>query len=76
MSAEHEYNQQTLIMIRYACVLCMRVIYYIYKLYTCICVCFMSVKEKKQEVKKEKKNKFHIMRFMIGIMRFIVQIRY
>lgn len=61
MSAEHEYNQQTLIMIRYACVLCMRVIYYIYKLYTCICV-FYECEEKKQEVKKEKK-KFHIMRF-------------
>lgn len=36
----------------------------------------MSVKKKKQEVKKEKKKKYHIMRFMIGIMRFIVQIRY
>lgn len=55
--------------------LCMRVIYYIYKLYTCICV-FYECEEKKQEVKKEKKKKFHIMRFMIGIMRFIVQIRY
>lgn len=41
-------------------------------MYMCV---FYECEEKKQEVKKEKK-KFHIMRFMIGIMRFIVQIRY
>ena len=73
MSAEYEYNQQTLTVIRYACNYI-----YIYIIIIYICACLMSVKKKKEKKKKKRKRKEVLPSpsFYDRHRAFIVQIRY
>ena len=72
MSAEHEYNQQTLIMIRYACFMyaCNYIYIHIYILlyiYIYILLYMCVFYECEEDTMKKRKEFRHA--FMIGIMR-------